>query len=383
MKLLSFEAYNKQTKVRVNRIDFQSFSLLVGASGVGKTQILNAIHKLKSISSGSNESGFCWDVNFEIDSTIYSWSGEFDTLEGNEFENPFSSIVLIPNDEDSAKAAILTERLIINGTEIVSRDKDNITFNGELIVRLNPNESVISLLKQEPEISKVKKAFSQIVSMGESESGNFFIMFAKKTKDIDAKFESVDALRNSEISLLGKLYSCQETMSEYFSNIVSSYIDIFPFVEGVRVHKFDDDTAVRGYVAYVIGVKERGVDHWINQESMSSGMIKTLTQIAYLHLCPKGTVFLIDEFENGFGVNCINDITEVLMNTGDGIQFIITSHHPYIINNVSVDNWKIISRKAGEIKSFNADVFKLKESNHEAFTKLINLDIYSQGADIE
>ena len=114
---------------------------------------------------------------------------------------------------------------------------------------------------------------------------------------------------------------------------------------------------------------------------MSSGMIKTFMQIAHIHLSPRGTVFLIDEFENGFGVNCINDITDILIHQGGEVQFIITSHHPYIINNIPLDNWKIISRKAGIVDNYTANDFNLHESNHEAFTKLINLDVYVDGAD--
>ncbi|MOA29450.1 hypothetical protein D3C78_1504630 [compost metagenome] len=63
------------------------------------------------------------------------------------------------------------------------------------------------------------------------------------------------------------------------------------------------------------------------------------------------------------------------------MQFILTSHHPYIINNIPLDNWKIVSRKAGVVDNYSAEHFNLQESNHEAFTKLINLSVYFDGAD--
>ncbi|URQ60040.1 ATP-binding protein [Pantoea alhagi] len=382
MKLLSLKTYNTNTKIKINKIDFQPFSLLVGASGVGKTQILDAINNLRQISQGNPKSGFSWEVEFEIDSTPYYWSGEYGEVEGDNVNNPLISFHIFGNDEEEIKPVILHEKLIVSGKEIISRDGEDIFFKGEAIVKLDPSESAINLLKQELEIAVVKKAFNKIISTTRNDFGFAYIGFIKRSKEYDADISSVEELRDNDFALPIKMYVCQEKLPVYFQQIIDTYIDIFPFVEGVMIEKYEEDMSPRGYLAFNVRVKERGIEHWINQDSMSSGMIKTFYQIAYLYLCSKGTVFLIDEFENGFGVNCINDITDVLMNTGDGMQFIITSHHPYIINNVPIDNWKIISRKAGEIKSYDANEFKLKESNHEAFTKLINLDVYSYGADI-
>ena len=64
------------------------------------------------------------------------------------------------------------------------------------------------------------------------------------------------------------------------------------------------------------------------------------------------------------------------------LQFIITSHHPYIINNINLNNWKIITRKAGVIKNHNASQLNIGKSKHEAFTQLINLDEYSDGIEL-
>jgi AAA15 family ATPase/GTPase len=59
-------------------------------------------------------------------------------------------------------------------------------------------------------------------------------------------------------------------------------------------------------------------------------MFKTLMYIAEIYLSPEGAVVLIDEFENSLGSNCIDAVTDILTERQD-LQFIITSHHPYII----------------------------------------------------
>jgi hypothetical protein len=90
-------------------------------------------------------------------------------------------------------------------------------------------------------------------------------------------------------------------------------------------------------------------------------------------------VFLIDEFENSLGVNCLDDLTTALVSHERDLQFIITSHHPYIINNISYSNWKIITRDGGVVTAHDADEFNLGKSKHQAFTQLINLDAYAEG----
>ena len=47
------------------------------------------------------------------------------------------------------------------------------------------------------------------------------------------------------------------------------------------------------------------------------------------------SLVLIDEFENGLGVNCIDVLAELLLGERRDLQFVITSHHPKIINQIS------------------------------------------------
>lgn len=388
MRIISLEAFNTRNRVKINKIDFHPFTLLVGASGVGKTQILDALTKLKKISNGRKVkvSGFEWELKFEEAEVQYSWSGKFSEIEQEleeDRENPFVDMFKPINGEDELKPKVIFEKFYINDDLVVSRDGEDIFFNGEEIVKLDPYESALNLLKQYPEIAKARKALSKINILSQRAFDPRFFGFLRRQKEVDVEITDFDALRNIEIPFQSKLYFCQEHFADRFAEIVDSYCEIFPYVEDVKILMHRPEPGSVSIVGYTISIKEKGVDNWIHQHSLSTGMLKSFMQIAYLNLCSDGTVFLIDEFENGFGVNCINDITEVLINSNGAVQFIITSHHPYIINNVPLDNWKIISRKASEISAYDPEYFNLKESNHEAFTKLINLDIYYYGAGIE
>lgn len=381
MKLISLTARNTLSNLIINQIDFEDFSLLVGASGVGKTQILNAISNLVKMAKGITVGSFEWNLKFIIDDKEYNWSGQTARVKDTSTQSRiFNGFVLGASEEN--KPSFIKESLFESGREIIRREDEGFYFLGEKIVKLSTTESVISTLKEEPLISKVAGAFTNMIFSGNAHS-NFFPQFVSVKKGVLDSFSDFTSLRNSSLHSSAKLFVCQEHFPEQFDDILNSYQDVFPFVDDVEVERIaapwsdDDEESIH----FAVKIKERGIDDWILQNDMSSGMAKSWSQLAQLYLASDGSVFLVDEFENGFGVNCIDEVTRALMTCGRQMQFIVTSHHPYIINSIPVTNWKIISRKSATIRNHNPDEFSLMTSNHEAFTKLINLDVYRDGAD--
>jgi len=118
--------------------------------------------------------------------------------------------------------------------------------------------------------------------------------------------------------------------------------------------------------------------NWIEEDRLSSGMLRVLRHLSELYLLPEGSVLLIDEFENSLGINCIDALTENLSEDRD-LQFIITSHHPYIINNIGIKHWKIVTRKGNTVTVRDASDFNLGKTKHSAFMELLQLEEYSDG----
>lgn len=349
MKIHSLEFYNKARDWHLNTITFHNLTLLVGASGVGKTQILESIINLKKVTEGNSLTRIKWFINFSISSDdSYIWEGEFDD-----------------------KSKIVSEKLIKNKNNIINRDNQDIYFNGNKTVKLAQEKSIINLLKEEDEISNIYKGFSKIILNKDIESIKLSIHNSDLDVDLD-KYKSLSSIRNSNLSIRTKLYLTSINQKETFEDIKWRYIDIFPFIEDLKLELIDIDIRL-------IHIKEVGVNQWIDERYISSGMYRALMQISELYLCPEGSVILIDEFENSLGVNCIDDVTNNLLYNDRDLQFIITSHHPYIINNISPQNWKVITRKAGVVSSYDATKLSLGKSKHEAFTQLINLDLYVDG----
>ena len=127
MKFKSISATDKISGWNVENIQFNPMlTLLVGASGVGKTRILNFINVFCLIAKGSSYNGIKWKVEFEQNGRNYIWEGEFETKEDyNLFEFK----------ED--KFTLVWEKISDNEDIIVLRSKDSFKYQGKEIVKLD------------------------------------------------------------------------------------------------------------------------------------------------------------------------------------------------------------------------------------------------------
>ena len=160
MKLLSIKFTNKEQEWEFEKIQFFDLTLLVGVSGVGKTQVLRSIYTLKHIADGDSINGVKWELAFQtLKGNKYLWSGEF--------ENIKSKNELIPDffDENSEKnkPKIISEQLILNDKIIIDRDLEKFKFNNIEMPKLISTESAINILKEEELIKDVYESFKLII----------------------------------------------------------------------------------------------------------------------------------------------------------------------------------------------------------------------------
>jgi predicted ATPase len=363
IKSLSYE--DQSTDWKLEKIEFKPLTLLVGVSGVGKTRILKALLNLKEISLGNSITGLKWEIEFKTSAGHdCKWSGAF------------KSLGLLSSGREHFKH-IDNERLHIDNELVIERDSVDIVFNGKQTVKLSQQESVISLLKEEPQIKDINENFKEIIfhdNAGSSPKAGDFVNEKMESK-LD-RYKNLNTIRNSNENLTTKLYLLYKNQEGLFKKIVDDFIDIFRYVEDMKVDTFSFDD-VSEYV--FIEIKEKNVSRWISGHQMSSGMLRTLMQIAELHLCADDSVILIDEFENSLGINCIDDLTSSIVSSERNLQFIVTSHHPYIINKIDTAHWKLVTRNGGVVTATDAESFGISKSKHQAFTQLINLDAYTDG----
>jgi len=188
MKILSFSLTNKISEWTLNETNLNKFTLLVGASGVGKTQILRSLVTLKKIALGGSLNGIAWKIKFETDNNnIFLWEGEFET------KNDFF------NENNESRFIILSEKLFLNENQIIERIKGDIFFKKNKTVKLSNTESAIYLLKEEDE---VKPAYENIQKIHFSNQLGFADDKGIDLDDIDealiAKFNYVKKIQESD-----------------------------------------------------------------------------------------------------------------------------------------------------------------------------------------
>ncbi|AQQ09729.1 putative ATPase [Sedimentisphaera cyanobacteriorum] len=379
MQIKSFSYSDTINKWELAESNFNDLNLLVGISGVGKTQILNSLRVVSRIAAGETYNGISFSLVFQTSrKDEYRWEASFEML-----EHIAEQSISLPDfvSQGAEKPKIEHEFLSLNGKTILERDAESIILSGAKTPKLDASQSALSLLKFEDLIAPASREMNKIVSssMAYNEAPEMSMLNLSEFELAVSRLDSLKKIRESELSIGIKLSLIFSNCFDTFEEIRDEFIDVFPQVEDVVVNSNEQFINGRFVVCPTVLVKEKGVPGWVNQKRLSAGMHKTFYQITQSHLWPEGSVILIDEFENSLGINCINILTDIILGQSRRLQFIITSHHPYIINNIDQRFWRVVVRNKGMVRIKDAESLGLGKSNHEAFIQLINNQDYIDG----
>lgn len=375
MSSLEYENKNKHWKLQ--KTSFDMLTLFVGISGVGKSRILAAIASLRSVVLGRTQQmgGVGFTVECTTGSGKYRWHCQFaptsSRLEKDHYLETLRSMGV------THAAAILPmvqeEWLELEGERIFERDAEKVTFRGITLPAVNPKESMLLICSGEPVIKELRDAILRIFQLDFSEDKGVLVEqgLVQLFQNEENAFTPQEVVA-SDIPVISKLAYYFVRRPEVFQKIKEKFMEVFPQVEDLY---FRPGYEGRYFVLYM---KERSTDE-IPQEAFSSGMFKTLMFLAQMAMLEGSCVVLIDEIENSLGLNCIDILTEELAMTESDDQFFLTSHHPYIINNIDMSYWRIVQRKGGTVRVKTAREVGLGDSCHEAYFQLINADGYNGG----
>ena len=122
VKVLWIEFENIKTGLKIERVNFnKDVTLLVGLSGVGKTQILYAVeYSLKlAIDKDVILHPYRVGIGIQIDSDVYEWFYEIGKVSEGE-------LIL----EEESRFGFAAEKLTKNGTLIFERKEDQVFVSG-------------------------------------------------------------------------------------------------------------------------------------------------------------------------------------------------------------------------------------------------------------
>ncbi|MFN5065890.1 MAG: AAA family ATPase [Aphanizomenon sp.] len=373
MKIQSFKFSNHKENWHIEEVKFEDLNLLVGGSGVGKTRILKALDLICDVAIGRNRNldDLGWSINFSHLGQNYRWELKSSSIKNEE---------IFINLNESEQTEIVYEKLVRyddddSELEILLRNDSDSKFNNEKLPKLKRTESAITLLSEEDLIIPVRKAFERLIFNFQLPQELILTLSIDSSSATHLSnkinIDNVKEYFAREPPVL-KALRLQEFFPLIFNEIKESYIDIFPDVKDVKVSSERDSD---GDLMLFFEIQENGVEEWIPQQQISSGMFRTLIFLVQVISAPKESVILIDEFENSLGINCMAELTDFILDKSPNVQFILTSHHPYIINNIPWKTWQIVSKSGNKVKVRKAsDIPALDTaSSLDKFTQLINL----------
>lgn len=361
LKWLEFE--NLKTGLKIERINFNDdITLLVGLSGVGKTEILRAVEYSLRIAVNKN-------IKLEPSSAILAFE-----VAGKTYEWQYHIEVDVPNEviiEEQRECHFLFEKLTCGNEILFLRDVTGTRLEGYERVPMPKKDE--SLLVQYAEdgvfkelIQDIKKLYPIDVEIAVRRAFAKEAFGEVKSKvQQSIKIDKEDAFKLfSHLPVVMKLY----IIKNYYLDL---YVKVFDAVKELFMEIEDIDIAEEPYEeVYVVAIKVYGKK--LLQHEISNGMLKTIYYIIELFTMSDDSLVLIDEFENGLGVNCIDILSEMLINERNDLQFVITSHHPKIINGIPKEKWKIIDRDIALVKNVNSTEYGVGNSQHDAYFNLIN-----------
>ncbi|MBF0164104.1 MAG: AAA family ATPase [Magnetococcales bacterium] len=345
MTIVSLEFEDRARGWKLRPTNFGPFNLLVGPSGAGKTSVLRALRRVCEAGTRNLYSTYncVWSLGVLTDSNNYLWNA---STNNNAIIN---ELILTDNE-------IFIERIPENDILIVNKIK--------IPLQLKTSESIINILEKHLPVQSINNALRSLI-LSEIINPNKPI----NEKDFEYLTDLDELRQNTSLPLATRGYLLQRDHADIFQSIIRSFTEIFETVSDVQfIHFVIQDEQFLALPS----IKDNGKN--IDEAHISSGMLRVLSILLELALAPKGAVILIDEIENSLGVNCLPQIIDAMLERSNEVQFIITSHHPYVINNIPYEYWRLVRRKGGEVWLQDAkDIPALANlSSHDRFLLLIN-----------
>ncbi len=389
MEIKSFKFDDNKSNWHLEETRFERLNLFVGISAVGKTRILQALSLVRDVATDDDYrlDGTEWMIRFAHNEKEYEWILKSSLIKDESTQKTFETF------KSSRKARIVYEKLtdLSDDAVIFERNQDSLEWHdSEVIPKLKKTESIITIFPEEEVIVPIREAFNYMIFLrtGEYSSISFsdkldidnITMRDKKGKSLKKRkplnFKEFKRI-SAKLPMPLKTFFLQKFHQKEFKHIKQEFTDIFPVVKELKINRIRK----AGEYRLFLSIKEHGSNDWIHQNQLSSGMFSTFLHLIEIHLAPEGAVILIDEFENSLGINCMPSTADFINEYSANLQFIVTSHHPYIINEISWKSWKIVKRKGGRVRVINStDIPELETtSTLEKYVRLINLPVYEDG----
>jgi predicted ATPase len=359
-------------------IELQEVNLFVGISGSGKSQLLASLFNVARFAIGSEKRVVPyfpflgeWKIDILIDKKKYIWTCKR--------ENTVEK-----------QGLILQEQIDLSedgkSRTLVKRTNDKFTFDGSDLPKLDATTSCIELLRDEDKIKPLFQGFTNVIVRNFSgELGNVY-EYTSIDKSQEGLFTNPATFEQGRYLLFSlplnlRLYFIHKFFKKEYQSIIDSLKELFPEILECHIvdgHK-EKILISPGTFTPVFVINEKNVKKRIPFKDLSSGMRKVLLILTDILTMPSGFIYELDEYENSLGVNVIDFLPTLLLEHQKSKQFLITTHHPYLINKMPVKNWYVLGRVGTKVRvKYGKELLdSYGKSHQDAFIQLINDPFYS------
>jgi len=376
MKITTFEYTSLLPgRLSISKFELGKINLVVGDTGSGKTRFLNTLFNLASSVRQKRQLGApnFWRLTFEHQGIKYGW---------------YVRTHIAPDRNPIVLQEHLWQQINSSKKTIVKRSPEIFSFKDLALPKLPSDILSVSILKEEDIVRPIYEAFSLILRRYFHADALALItpVLVPDPKFFHKSFDNISEFYSEgDLPLNLKLYQLDKNFPNIYRKVCDNFINVFPSIKDIAIKDLKEllpSSKTPGFTP-VLCVKEKNINKWIGIDQLSSGMQKVLLILTDILSLPDGSIYLIDEYENSLGISAIDFLPSFLIGLEKDIQFIITSHHPYIINRIPIENWLVFSRKGTKVKvrygQSNIDAYG--RSKQEQFIKLINDPFYSGDID--
>lgn len=375
MRITSFSHGDNLLGWEFQEVNLKNLSLFVGESASGKSLMLTSLFRIatKVVSDQQPFVGH-WKFRFEIAGIAYEW--ELDSPHRDNLEVKIAMEKLIKFNPDGSP------------TVLVDRTYEYFKLKDKEVPKMPGTSTSIFLFREDPDLKPIHEGFKRIMlrDFVGDQLNNAFAVQATPRNLLESfkKEKNFETIFHLDLSISLRLFILKEHFKDRYKSILDAYREVFPFVEQFEFKDMSTSGELLsnpGKMPY-LHIKDRNSGTLVPAQNLSSGMKKVLLIMTDVLSLPLGVIYLIDEYENSLGLNAINFLPNLIAEHGGDNQFIITTHHPYLINAIPVNNWIVFHRKGLQVSVKQGDDLaeSYGKSKQQSFIKLINDPFFTEGA---
>ena len=355
--------------------DLGTINLIVGESGSGKTRFLNTIFNFSGfVVKGEPFRAGIWKLTVNTGEFEYSWDVEAEEVSKGNYKI---------NGETVRRKKISSPGEF---ETFVDRGAEGFFFKGVKLPKLQMDKLSVTLLKEEDLIRPLYETFAKVQRRNFHDQG---LRDALSLQPVPSEFidetkqeDGITRLWKQENAVSAKMFLLKESFPDLYKLAVDTFKEVFTSIIDCKIEALKAPPIRIGTEGLIPAffIKEKGVKKWVALHELSSGMQKVLLIVTDIITLPKGSIYIIDEYENSLGVNAIDFLPQFLLDHGEDNQIIITTHHPYLINSMPIQSWRVFRREGSKVSIKKGEEFEQKygKSKQQAFIQLLNDPFYAE-----